>query len=41
MVLALFWSEKGRGFAHFGLESGTVYKGTTVVYECVSYFNYK
>ena len=37
----LFWSENGRDFAHFGLESGMVYKGTTVVYECVSYFNYK
>ena len=28
-------------FAHFGLESGMVHKGTTVVYECVRRFNYK
>ena len=28
-------------FAHFGLESGMVYKGTTVVYEGVRRFNYK
>ena len=28
MVLAPFWSENGYSFAHFGLESGMVYKGT-------------
>ena len=39
--LALFWSETGIDFAHFGLESGMVYKGTTVVYEYVRRFNYK
>ena len=32
-----FGLKKGRGFAHFGLESGMVYKGTTVVFECVCY----
>ena len=26
-------------FAHFGLESGMVYKGTMVVYQCVRRFN--
>ena len=40
-----FWSEKtlktGMDFAYFGLESGMVYKATTVVYECVCRFNYK
>ena len=39
-----FWGrfglETGIIFAHFGLESGMVYKGTTVLYECVSRFNY-
>ena len=39
-----FWGrfglETGINFAHFGLESGMVYKGTTVLYECVSRFNY-
>ena len=28
-------------FAHFGLESGMVYDGTTVVYQCVRRFNSK
>ena len=28
-------------FAHFGLESGMVYEGTTVVYQCVRRFNSK
>ena len=28
-------------FAHFGLESGMVYKGTTIVYGCVRRFNFK
>ena len=40
----VFWGrfglETGINFAHFGLESGMVYKGTTVLYECVSRFNY-
>ena len=28
-------------FAHFGLESGTVFKETTGVYECIYHFNSK
>ena len=28
-------------FAHFGLESGMVYKGTMVVYQCIPRFNSK
>ena len=32
-VSALFWSEMGRDFDHFGRESGMVFKGTTGVYE--------
>ena len=28
-------------FAHFALESGMVYEGTTVVYQCVRRFNSK
>ena len=28
-------------FAHFGLKSGMVYEGTTVVYRCVPRFNSK
>ena len=43
MCLGLFGRfglETGINFAHFGLESGMVYKGTTVLYQCVSRFNY-
>ena len=29
------------GFAHFGLESGIVFEGTTGVYERIYRFNYK
>ena len=29
----------GLDFAHFGLESGMVYEGTTIVYQCVRRFN--
>ena len=36
-----FGMKTGIDFAHFGLESDMVYKGTTVVYECVRRFNYK
>ena len=32
-----FWYE----FAHFDLESGMVYEGTTAVYQCVRRFNSK
>ena len=31
---------KGHGFAHFGLESGMVYEGTTGVFERIYRFNY-
>ena len=34
-----FGLKKGSDFAHFGLESGMVYKRTTEVYECVCCFN--
>ena len=40
-VFAPFWSETGIDFAHFGLESGTVYEGTTVVCHGVRRFNSK
>ena len=30
----------GKDFAHFGLESGMVYEGTTVVYQCVQFQMY-
>ena len=33
MVFAPFWSENGYRFAHFGLESGMAFQGTTRVYE--------
>ena len=32
---APFWSETGIDFAHFGLESGMVFEGTT---ECMNVF---
>ena len=35
-----FGLKTGINFAHFGLESGMVYEGTTVLYQCVSRFNY-
>ena len=38
--LGRFGLETGKNFAHFGLESGMVYKGTTVLYQCVNRFNY-
>ena len=31
----------GKEFVHFGLESGMVYEGTAVVYQCVRRFNSK
>ena len=34
-----FGLKKGSDFAHFSLESGMLYKGTSVVYECVCCFN--
>ena len=40
-VLALFWSEIGRDFAHFGVESDMVFKGTTGEYERIYPFNSK
>ena len=36
-----FGLKTGIDFSHFGLESGTVYEGTTVVYHCVRRFNSK
>ena len=41
MVWRSFGLKTGVDFAHFGLEPGLVYKGTTVVYECVRRFNCK
>ena len=38
-VLCRFGLKTGIDFAHFGLESGMVYEGFTVVYECVRRFN--
>ena len=35
--LGRFGQETGINFAHFGLESGIVYKGTTPLYQCVIY----
>ena len=41
-VFAPFWSEKRyTGIAHFGLESGMVFEGTTGVYERIYCFNSK
>ena len=39
--LGRFGLKTGIDFAHFGLESGMVYKGTTVVYQRVRRFNCK
>ena len=36
-----FGLKTGIDFAHFGLESGMVYDGTKVVYQCVRRFNSK
>ena len=35
-----FGLKMGIDFAHFGLESGMVYEGTTVVYYCVRRFSF-
>ena len=39
--LRRFGRKTGIEFAHFGLESGLVYEGTTVVYQCARHFNSK
>ena len=39
--LCRFHMKTGKEFVHFGLESGLVYEGTTVVYQCVRRFNSK
>ena len=39
--LRRFDLKTGIDFAHFVLESGRVYEGTTVVYQCVRRFNSK
>ena len=39
--LRRFGLKTGIDFAHFGLESGMVYKGTTIVYQYVRRFNSK
>ena len=36
-----FWSENGYDFAHFDLESGMVFEGTTEAYERIYRFNSK
>ena len=36
-----FALKTGIDFAHFGLESGMVYEGTTVVYQCVRPFQFQ
>ena len=39
MVFGPFWSENGYiHFAHFGLELGMVFKGTTGAYERIYHF---
>ena len=40
-VFVPFWSENEYLFAHFGLESGMVFEGTTRVYERIYRFNFK
>ena len=40
-VARRFGLKTGIDFAHFGLESGMVYEGTTVVYQCARRFNSK
>ena len=39
--LGRFCLKTGEDFAHFSLESGMVYEGTTIVYQCVRRFNSK
>ena len=39
--LGLFGLKTGTDFAHFGLESGKVFEGTTRMYECIYRFNFK
>ena len=39
--LRRFCLKTGEDFAHFSLESGMVYEGTTIVYQCVRRFNSK
>ena len=39
--LRYFGLKKGIDFAHFGLESGMVFEGTTAVYERICRFNSK
>ena len=41
MVFELFWYEKGIDFAHYGLISGIVFKGTTREYKNICLFNSK
>ena len=41
MVLRRFGLKTGIDVAHFGLESGIVYGGTTFVHQCVRRFNSK
>ena len=36
-----FGPKTGIDFAHFGLESGMIYQGTTIVYPCVCRFSAK
>ena len=37
--LGRFGRKTGIDFAHFGLELGMMYEGTTIVYQCVRRFN--
>ena len=39
--LRRFGLKRGIHFAHFGVEPGMVFEGTTVVYECIYRFNSK
>ena len=39
--LGLFGLKTGIHFAHFGLESGMVFEGTTGLYELLDHFNSK
>ena len=41
LCAVLFGLKTGIDFAHLGLESGVVYEGTTVMYQCVRRFNSK